>query len=107
MKEFSTCVTIFIFPLRLYLLLFEKQPNQMKEDRGTEISVEVLVAHHEVVMVVIVTHTDVKVVMVDPTIKEELETTSNQNSEVEWVELDVVGRQVVDLVLHHHKVVAL
>merc|ERR1712141_247493 len=60
-------------------------------------------------MVVIVTHTDVKVVMVDPTIKEELETTSNQNSEVEWVELDVdvVDRQVVVLVLHHHKVVAL
>merc|ERR1712168_427233 len=49
-------------------------------------------------MVVIVNHTDVKVVMVDPTIKEELEITSNQNSEVEWVELDVdvVDRQVVD-----------
>merc|ERR1712141_409107 len=58
-------------------------------------------------MVVIVTHTDVKVVMVDLTIKVELETTSNQNSEVEWVELDVdavVHCQVVDLVLHHHKV---
>merc|ERR1712141_12651 len=57
-------------------------------------------------MVVIVTHTDVKVVMVDLTIKVELGTTSNQNSEVEWVELDVdvVDRQVVDLVLHHHKV---
>merc|ERR1712139_345052 len=57
-------------------------------------------------MGVIVTHTDVKVVMVDLTIKVELETTSNQNSEVEWVELDVdaVDRQVVDLVLHHHKV---
>merc|ERR1711881_762650 len=58
-------------------------------------------------MVVIVTHTDVKVVMVDLMIKVELGTTSNQNSEVEWVELDVdavVHRQVVDLVLHHHKV---
>merc|ERR1712141_427876 len=57
-------------------------------------------------MVVIVTHTDVKVVMVDLTIKVELGTTSNQNSEVEWVELDVdaVDQQVVDLVLHHHKV---
>merc|ERR1712018_1071173 len=58
-------------------------------------------------MVVIVTHTDAKVVMVDLTIKEELETTSNRNSEVEWVELDVdvVDQQVVDLVLHHQKVV--
>merc|ERR1712141_370753 len=58
-------------------------------------------------MVVIVTHTDVKVVMVDLTIKVELGTTSNQNSEVEWVELDVdvvVHRQVVALVLHPHKV---
>merc|ERR1719163_407937 len=57
-------------------------------------------------MVVIVTHTDVKVVMVVLlTTKVELETTSNQNSEVEWVELDVdaVDRQVVDLVLHHLK----
>merc|ERR1712199_114378 len=57
-------------------------------------------------MVVIVTHTDVKVMMVDLTIKVELGTTSNQNSEVEWVELDVdvVDRQVVDLMHHHHKV---
>merc|ERR1711881_330161 len=61
-------------------------------------------------MVVIVTHTGVKVVMVDLTIKVELGTTSNQNSEVEWVELDVdavVHRQVVDLVLHHKVLVAL
>merc|ERR1711881_752332 len=55
-------------------------------------------------MVVIVTHTDVKVVMVDLMIKVELGTTSNQNSEVEWDVDAVVHRQVVDLVLHHHKV---